>query len=120
MEFLTIEAIATLAGCVALVTGLTELCKHYIKSNIDPKWYVLFWSAIFVIARQVFIIQDFTEQGWFMTAINVLICIGISVGIGFETILKPIQKALEQRALNKILDQLKVDIELEEKEKGGE
>ena len=92
-EFLTIEAIASLAGCVALVTIFTQIFKWFIKANIDPKWFALGWSVVLVVARQIFVVRLFTAEDWFLCSINIIICVGVSVGIGYEAIIKPIQQS---------------------------
>ena len=90
-EFISIDILLTLAGCVALTSIATQACKMYITAKIDPKWYTLIFSAIFVAARQTFIVQDFTGEGWFMTAVNVVVCLLSAVGT-FETLGKALEK----------------------------
>ena len=96
-EFLTIGAIASLAGCVALATIFTQIFKYYIKTNLDPKWFTLGWSIILVIARQLFVVQLFTAQDWFLCFMNIIVCVGTAIGVGYESIVKPIQKMLENK-----------------------
>ena len=76
---------------MTLTTIFTEVCKLYIKASVDPKWYTLIFSAVFVVARQVLLVQDFSGQGWFMTAVNVVVCLLSAIG-AFETVGKALEK----------------------------
>jgi len=96
-DFINIDILLTLAGCVTLTTLFTEMCKLYIKKSIDPKWYSLAFSFVFVTARQIFIVKDHTMTGWFMTGINIVVCLLSAVGI-FETV----GKVLEQVIISKL------------------
>ena|GEM_PF-2408323 len=97
-EFIDINILVTLTGCVTLTTLFTELCKIYVKTkkSVDPKWYSLIFSAVFVTARQLFLIQDYTPEGWFMTAVNILVCLTASIGV-FEIVGKPLERTVSNK-----------------------
>ena len=96
-EFTNIDILLTLAGCVTLTTIFTEMCKLYIKKAIDPKWYSLAFSFVFVTARQIFIVKDNTVVGWFMTGVNVVVCLLSAVGM-FETIGKVLEQVIASKS----------------------
>ena len=96
-EFIDIDILLTLAGCVSLTALFTEICKLYIKKRIDPKWYSLIFSAVFVTARQLFLIRDYSPGGWFMMSVNIFVCLFSSIGV-FETIGKSLEKIISHNS----------------------
>ena len=56
-DFISIEILATIAGCSAIVTLLTEIFKKYLPQNIDTKWLSLIFSTIIGIIRIIYVGQ---------------------------------------------------------------
>lgn len=97
-EFVSLNILASLAGVVLLTTALVEATKYLLsKINIDPKWYALLWSFVLMMARQVFLLKDFSGEGWMLAFINWLIAFASAVGI-FESIVKPIERKITEPA----------------------
>lgn len=91
-EFVTLAYLGSLAGCVAVVTILTQLLKSY-APKIGAKYYALIGSVIVVVLRQVFVLDDLTAAGWAEAFVNLLICIAASSGAN-SYIIKPAQATL--------------------------
>ena len=79
-DFISIEILATIAGCSAIVTLLTEVFKKYLPQNIDTKWLSLIFSAIIGIIRIIYVGQ-FDFAGIVSGIINIFVLLGVSVGI---------------------------------------
>lgn len=79
-DFISIEILATIAGCSAMVTLLTEVFKKYLPQNIDTKWLSLIFSAIIGIIRIIYVGQ-FDFAGIVSGIINIFVLLGVSVGI---------------------------------------
>ena len=79
-DFISIEVLATIAGCSAIVTLLTEVFKKYLPQNIDTKWLSLIFSAIIGIIRIIYVGQ-FDFAGIVSGIINIFVLLGVSVGI---------------------------------------
>ncbi len=79
-DFISIEILATIAGCSAIVTLLTEIFKRYLPQNIDTKWLSLIFSAIIGIIRIIYVGQ-FDFAGIVSGIINIFVLLGVSVGI---------------------------------------
>lgn len=93
-DFITVEVLGTLFGCIGLTTMFTELTKTYAGKVVDPKWYSLMWSTILVVAREFFVIKIFTAQAWFMCFVNILVCSAGAIGL-FESVVKPVKKRMK-------------------------
>lgn len=50
-EFVTVDLLASFAGMVAIVCGLTQMVKHIL--SIDPKWIALALAFLAVLVTQV-------------------------------------------------------------------
>lgn len=79
-DFISIEVLATIAGCSAIVTLLTEVFKKYLPQNIDTKWLSLIFSTIIGIIRIIYVGQ-FDFAGIVSGIINIFVLLGVSVGI---------------------------------------
>lgn len=79
-DFISIEILATIAGCSAMVTLLTEVFKKYLPQNIDTKWLSLIFSTIIGIIRIIYVGQ-FDFAGIVSGIINIFVLLGVSVGI---------------------------------------
>ena len=96
-EFLTLDVLLSLAGCVFLVNLFTEVCKYFLGEKVsDPKWYVITFSIVFVAARNIVFYQDYTLAGILLTLINIMVCFLASIGI-YETLLKDFSRKLVER-----------------------
>lgn len=79
-DFISIEILATIAGCSAIVTLLTEIFKKYLPQNIDTKWLSLIFSTIIGIIRIIYVGQ-FNFSGIVSGIINIFVLLGVSIGI---------------------------------------
>lgn len=79
-DFISIEILATIAGCSAIVTLLTEIFKKYLPQNIDTKWLSLIFSTIIGITRMIYVGQ-FNFSGIVSGIINIFVLLGVSIGI---------------------------------------
>lgn len=79
-DFISIEILATIAGCSAIVTLLTEIFKKYLPQNIDTKWLSLIFSTIIGITRIIYVGQ-FNFSGIVSGIINIFVLLGVSIGI---------------------------------------
>ena len=98
-EFVTLDYLGTLAGCIAIVTALTQILKLYVPS-VGPKWWALIGSIIVIVIRQLFVMQDLSASGWAEAFINLLICIGAASGL-YSYLVKPVADKI---AANKIAE----------------
>ena len=79
-DFISIEILATIAGCSAIVTLLTEIFKKYLPQNIDTKWLSLIFSTIIGIIRIIYV-GRFNFSGIVSGIINIFVLLGVSIGI---------------------------------------
>ena len=79
-DFVSIEILATMAGCSAIVTLLTQIWKKYLPDSIDPKWIALVDCIIVGVLRIIFIGQ-FDFAGIVSGILNIFILLGTSIGI---------------------------------------
>ena len=98
LQFFTEEFLMTFAGQVTLVTLLTEGIKLYI-TKFDPKIISLILSVSISLIAQLVFKQDFTANGIILALCNSIIVLLSSIG-GYETILKGIQRKIENNALD--------------------
>lgn len=79
-EFISIEVLGTIAGCSAIITLFTQVCKQYLPEKIDTKWLALVFSCIIGVLRIVYIGQyDFA--GIVSGIINIFILLSVAIGI---------------------------------------
>lgn len=83
MEFITLDVLLSLAGCVLIVGIITEALKIYFK-KINPLWLNFFVSLIIGIVR-IFVIGDMTATGILTGILNVFV-IMLAAGGGYDTI----------------------------------
>ena len=61
MEFITLDMLLSLAGCVAIVAIITQSLKHYF-TKINALWLNLIISMIIGIIR-IFVVKDLSSTG---------------------------------------------------------
>ena len=93
---ITIETLATIGGCTAVVTALTQIVKHYIK--IDPKWIALILSLIIQVSTCA-ILGDLALMSLLIAVINAVLVTGASVGLyeGVNSVKKCIETEEESK-----------------------
>lgn len=79
-DFISIEILANIAGCAAVVTLLTQVFKTYLPQNIDTKWLSLVFATVIGIIRIIYVGQ-FDFAGIVSGIINIFVLLGVSVGI---------------------------------------
>lgn len=79
-DFISIEILASIAGCAAVVTLLTQVFKTYLPQNIDTKWLSLVFATVIGIIRIIYVGQ-FDFAGIVSGIINIFVLLGVSVGI---------------------------------------
>ena len=94
-SFVTVSYLGTLAGCVGIVTLLTQIAKSYI-GRINPKWYVFIFSIIVIAIRQGMLIQDLSAAGIAEAFINLGVCMAAASGLYSFTV-EPVEEAIEKR-----------------------
>lgn len=82
MEFITINMVLSLAGCVAIVAIITEALKKYF-AKINPLYLNFICSIIIGIIRLIFI-NDFTVSGIITGILNIFV-IMLAAGGGYDT-----------------------------------
>lgn len=98
-DWFSFEFLGTFIGMVTAVTVLTQVLKTlpFNNNKIDPKWYSLASAIILGIGLQLIYKKDFTPEGVFMMAVNILLVYATSIGVGYETIFKPLQRKVEKK-----------------------
>lgn len=79
-DFISIEALSTIAGCSTIITLLTQIFKQYLPENVDTKWIALALSVCIGVIRIIFIGQ-FDFDGIVAGIINIFVLLGIAIGI---------------------------------------
>ena len=79
-DFISIEILASIAGCAAVVTLLTQVFKTYLPQNIDTKWLSLVFATVIGIIRIIYVGQ-FDFAGIVSGIINIFVLLGVSIGI---------------------------------------
>lgn len=80
MDFITMDMFATVAGCSAIITILTQVFKKYLPENIDSKWLALIFSVIIGVVR-IFYIGQFDYSGIVTGIVNIFVLLGVSIGL---------------------------------------
>lgn len=82
MEFITLDMLFSLAGCVAIVAIITQVLKQVLKYN--PLKISLVVSLIIGLIR-IIILKDFTLEGIVIGLLNVFV-IMLAAGGSYDTI----------------------------------
>lgn len=83
MEFITLDMLLSLAGCVAVVAIVTQALKQYFK-NINPLWLNFFTSITIGVIR-MFVVADFSAAGIVTGILNIFV-IMLAAGGGYDTV----------------------------------
>ena len=83
MEFITLDMLLSLAGCVVIVAIVTEALKKYFK-NINALLLNLIVSVIIGIVR-IFVVNDLTLVGIVTGILNIFV-IMLAAGGGYDTV----------------------------------
>lgn len=95
-EFITVQIVLSLAGCVGIVIATTQLVKKYIK--IDPKIIALIISLILGIGR-IIIMGNYDAISIFIGLLNIIPILWGSIG-GYDTVIKNITCSKEITSKN--------------------
>ena len=96
MEFITLDMLLSLAGCVMIVAIVTEALKKYF-SKINALWLNFTCSLLIGILR-IFVIKDFSIEGIITGVLNIFV-IMLAAGGGYDTV-KSILKGSENNGTN--------------------
>lgn len=83
MEFITLDMLLSLAGCVAIVAIITQALKTYFK-KLNPLLLNLMCSVIIGIIR-IFVINDMSINGIITGILNIFV-IMLAAGGGYDTV----------------------------------
>lgn len=83
MDFITLDVLLSLAGCVLIVGIVTEALKLYFK-NINPLW-LNFFTSLFIGIIRIFVVGDLSPAGILTGILNVFV-IMLAAGGGYDTI----------------------------------
>lgn len=83
MEFITLDMLLSLAGCVAIVAIITQALKHYF-TKINALWLNLIVSVIIGVIR-IFVVKDLSATGIITGVLNIFV-IMLAAGGGYDTI----------------------------------
>lgn len=83
MEFITLDMLLSLAGCVAIVAIITQALKHYF-AKINALWLNLIVSVIIGVIR-IFVVKDLSATGIVTGVLNIFV-IMLAAGGGYDTI----------------------------------
>ena len=83
MEFITLDMLLSLAGCIAIVAIITQSLKHYF-TKINALWLNLIVSVIIGIIR-IFVVKDLSTTGIITGLLNIFV-IMLAAGGGYDTI----------------------------------
>ena len=93
MEFITMEMFATVVGCSAIITLLTQVFKRFLPENIDSKWLALIFSILVGIVRIIYL-ADFTFAGITVGIVNIVLLLAIAIG-EYEVVKSAVGKVKE-------------------------
>ena len=79
-EFVSIDILATIAGCSLIITLLTQVFKKYLPEKIDTKWLALIFSVIVGILRIIYLGQ-FDFAGIVSGIFNIFVLLAAAIGI---------------------------------------
>ena len=83
MEFITLDMLLSLAGCIAIVAIITQSLKHYF-TKINSLWLNLIVSVIIGVIR-IFVVKDLSTTGIITGILNIFV-IMLAAGGGYDTI----------------------------------
>ena len=83
MEFITLDMLLSLAGCVAIVAIITQALKTYFK-KLNPLLLNLMCSVIIGIIR-IFVINDMSINGIITGILNIFVLM-LVVGGSYDTV----------------------------------
>ena len=83
MEFITLDMLLSLAGCVVVVGLVTEALKLYFK-KINALWLSFAVSLIIGVVR-IFVVNDLSLAGIVTGVLNIFV-IMLAAGGGYDTV----------------------------------
>lgn len=83
MEFITLDMLLSLAGCVAIVAIVTQALKQYF-TKINALWLNFFTSLAIGVIR-IFVVADFSATGIVTGILNIFV-IMLAAGGGYDTV----------------------------------
>ena len=83
MEFITLDMLLSLAGCVAIVAIVTQSLKHYF-TKINALLLNLIVSVIIGVIR-IFVVKDLSATGIITGVLNIFV-IMLAAGGGYDTV----------------------------------
>lgn len=83
MEFITLDMLMSLAGCVIVVAIVTEALKKYF-TKINALWLNFIVSAIIGVIR-IFVVNDLSVAGVITGILNIFV-IMLAAGGGYDTV----------------------------------
>lgn len=83
MEFIALDMLLSLAGCVVVVGIITEVLKIYFK-KINALWLNFFVSLIIGVVR-IFVVGDLSVSGVVTGILNIFV-IMLAAGGGYDTV----------------------------------
>lgn len=94
-EWINSESLFSFGGNVLICTFMTQIVKYYF-TKVDPKWITLFTAILCVFTTQVIHVNNYTFENIVTSMFNVCFLVASAIG-GFETIIKPIQKNIQDK-----------------------
>ena len=82
MDFIELDMLLSLAGCVVVVALITEALKKYF-TKINALWLNLIVSVIIGVIR-IFVVNDLTAAGIVTGVLNIFV-IMLAAGGGYDT-----------------------------------
>ena len=83
MDFITLDMLLSLAGCVVVVGLVTEALKLYFK-KINALWLNFIVSLIIGVVR-IFVVNDLSLAGIVTGVLNIFV-IMLAAGGGYDTV----------------------------------
>ena len=83
MEFITLDMLLSLAGCVVVVALVTEALKKYF-TKINALWLNFIVSIIIGVIR-IFVVNDLSVAGVITGILNIFV-IMLAAGGGYDTV----------------------------------
>ena len=81
MEFITLDMLLSLAGCITIVAIVTQSLKHYF-TKINALWLNLIVSVIIGVIR-IFVVKDLSATGIITGILNIIM---LAAGGGYDTV----------------------------------
>ena len=72
---------------------MVQVTKYLLPFNLTPKFYCLIWSAIFTMARLLWVAPPLSPADWFAGLVNLLL-IAVAATGSYEFAIKPLQGTL--------------------------